>query len=493
MSSSAKHKWEYGHSVIEPQIDAEGKHLFPFDPEFPIDIRYLIFDYRHNIRMNRHDYFELLYSFSSEAKFQVQDREISIKKGDLMVMGSTLFHRPIRSKCRRPKAVVVYFMPDLITEGADGGAGLEYIAPFQMQDSAFPHVIPAKTGIPAQVLHLVGCAYSQFPVTSSEDRLLVKTCVKLMLALLVKNYATYQGTKKAFAHKQQLIKRLQPLLDFIDHNFSKRIRVKDAASMVRMSRSYFSRFFRQVTGQSFVAYLNRTRIAKAQELLVSRDMTIADVSQEVGFCHQGYFGMVFHRLAHLTPLQYKRLAARQLKSGVNSNSAPRPSGDGKVSLPLLGSSRHISRPPFHQWAARRRRSTPRPIPDNSLTLDPGGGRVERKWCSFDQAPTSSSGPSLGGMRGPRSVPGSLPSSFQAIAQASHGPFVRNYGQILIEITRPPDSMKESASVVGFRRLDGDEEAAALMASAAWSPKGILTADRAVIERLSSPSRTNSQR
>jgi AraC-like DNA-binding protein len=161
------------------------------------------------------------------------------------------------------------------------------------------------------------------------------------------------------------------LLEFIDHNFNKRIMVKDAASMVRMSRSYFFRFFKQVTGQSFVAYLNRTRIAKAQELLASRDITIAEVSQEVGFCHQGYFGMVFHRLAHLTPLQYKRLAARQLKSGVNSNSAPRRKGDGKVSVALLGKPSHFEAP-FQKSAALRRGFTPRLFPENSLTLDPGG-------------------------------------------------------------------------------------------------------------------------
>ena len=336
MFPSAKGKWEYDYSGIAPQIDAGGKHLFPFDPDFPIDIRYFVFDYRHDIRMNRHDYYELLYSFSNEIKLRVQDRDVKIKKGDLLLMGSTLFHQPIRSECQCPKAVVVYFMPDLIAGGAGGGADLEYLAPFQTQDITFPHVIPAKSGIPAQVLGLIEYAYSQFPVTSSEDRLLVKTSVKLMLALLVKYYATYQGTKKALARKQQLIERLQPLLDFIERNFSERITLQDAASMARMSRSHFVRFFKQVTGQSLIVYINHARITKAQHLLASTDMTVAEVSQEVGFCHQGYFGMVFHRLAHLTPLHYKRLAARQLKSGANSNSVPRSIRDGKVSLSLVG-------------------------------------------------------------------------------------------------------------------------------------------------------------
>jgi AraC-like DNA-binding protein len=66
------------------------------------------------------------------------------------------------------------------------------------------------------------------------------------------------------------------------------------------------RLFKQVTGQPFVNYLNHFRIAKAQALLATTDLSVAEVSQEVGFCDQSYFGLIFRKLAQVTPLQYKR-------------------------------------------------------------------------------------------------------------------------------------------------------------------------------------------
>jgi AraC-like DNA-binding protein len=66
------------------------------------------------------------------------------------------------------------------------------------------------------------------------------------------------------------------------------------------------RFFKQVTGQSFINYLTHFRVAKAEELLAHTDCAIAEVSQAVGFCDQSYFSLVFRKLTQMTPLQYKK-------------------------------------------------------------------------------------------------------------------------------------------------------------------------------------------
>jgi hypothetical protein len=48
--------WENVFSLIDPQINAEGVHTWPFDPACPIEVRFFQYDKRHHIRMNRHDY-----------------------------------------------------------------------------------------------------------------------------------------------------------------------------------------------------------------------------------------------------------------------------------------------------------------------------------------------------------------------------------------------------------------------------------------------------
>jgi AraC-like DNA-binding protein len=53
-------------------------------------------------------------------------------------------------------------------------------------------------------------------------------------------------------------------------------------------------------------YLNHFRIAKAQALLATTDKSISEIGEEVGFCDQSYFGLVFRRLVHLTPRDYRK-------------------------------------------------------------------------------------------------------------------------------------------------------------------------------------------
>jgi len=73
-----------------------------------------------------------------------------------------------------------------------------------------------------------------------------------------------------------------------------------------MSESHFMSSFKQVTGLSFMKYLNQHRIQRAQALLAKTDRSIADISLDTGFCDQSYFGAVFRRLAGITPAAYRR-------------------------------------------------------------------------------------------------------------------------------------------------------------------------------------------
>lgn len=100
--------------------------------------------------------------------------------------------------------------------------------------------------------------------------------------------------------------RLRPLLDYLDLSYDRPVSVKDAKEMLYMSRSNFMRLFRQVTGQSFVSYRNRLRIARAQVLLASTQKPISEVAQDVGFCNQSYFTALFRRFVTMTPLQWRR-------------------------------------------------------------------------------------------------------------------------------------------------------------------------------------------
>jgi len=306
MRRSQPLKWQPAFDLIEPQINADGIHLYPFEAAFPIDVRFLMFAQQAGIRMNRHDYFELLYVRSGEVVYQVKDRYFRMKEGDLFVMGSVAMHRMAEYPKGKVKAAVLYFSPDLIRGNAPEGADIEYLMPFLVQDDGFPHVVRAATGIPGQVFDLMSRAAAELPAGSNRGRLSVLTYLKMMLVLLVNHYSGYKGTEDVFHRKERNLKRLRPVFEHIDAHYSGSITLQEVAACMHMSKSSFMRFFRNVTGESFVAYLNHFRISRAQILLRTTDLSIAEISQEVGFCDQSYFGMLFRKLTGQTPREFKR-------------------------------------------------------------------------------------------------------------------------------------------------------------------------------------------
>ena len=310
--------------VVEPQINAEGIHVWPFDPAFPVDVRFMTTGLGNNVRKNRHEYFELAYLCGGSASLEIQDRSLPLHEGDLAVVGSTLYHR---FECRSEPPVtlaVLFFQPDLIR--ADGGPdNAEYLTPFLLQDSLFPHVVPANTSIPGQVFDLMQRIRAELPATTPRARLAVKTYLKMILILLVNQYASYAGTVETFRRQQRALERLRPLFEHLEKHFGEPTQVQEAAHICGMSESHFMSFFKRATGQSFMAYLNHCRIERAQALLAMTDKSVSDISQEMGFCDQSYFGTVFRKLVGMTPAAYRAKSRADWTTRQRDHSAAPPS------------------------------------------------------------------------------------------------------------------------------------------------------------------------
>ena len=307
--------WQDACFVLEPDINAEGTYTHPFDASFPADVLFLVHAGRQSVRMNRHDSLEVLYVYAGNPHIQIQDRYLTLRKGDLVLIGAGLYHRIVNPPRGLLKLVSLNFQPEAVSGATPNVEDEEYLTPFFLQDSDFPHVVRSATGIPGRVFELMRRIRAELPPASTVARLSARTYMKMALLMLVKHYSTYLGTREAFHRRERDLERLRPLFEYLEAHYGERIKVQDAARLCALSNSHFMAFFKRVTGQSFLAYLNHFRIAKAEVLLVSTDKSIAEVGQEVSFCDQGHFGKAFRKSVGMTPLAYKRRFGNAKKSG----------------------------------------------------------------------------------------------------------------------------------------------------------------------------------
>jgi len=133
----------------------------------------------------------------------------------------------------------------------------------------------------------------------------ILTYLKVILFMLFKYYANHFGSLEMLDRERKNLQRLQPVFDLLEQNFSQPIKVEEAARHCAMSTSHFMRFFKMTVGQTFRSYLISFRVAKAQHMLMNNQGSIAEISQEMGFCSQSYFGEVFKALVGTTPRTYR--------------------------------------------------------------------------------------------------------------------------------------------------------------------------------------------
>lgn len=97
--------------------------------------------------------------------------------------------------------------------------------------------------------------------------------------------------------------RMERARIFVACNFNRKIPLDEVAAYVGMNKSAFCTFFKRMTGESFVSYLNRYRIEKAEEMLRGnkRQRSVSDIAAACGFSEPAHFTRTFHRLKGVAP------------------------------------------------------------------------------------------------------------------------------------------------------------------------------------------------
>jgi len=102
---------------------------------------------------------------------------------------------------------------------------------------------------------------------------------------------------------------LRRVLDYLHASPSEPVSLQSLADLAGVSRFHFARMFRRSTGESPMAYFERTRLLRAQELIRSGRHTLTQIAADSGFADQAHFTRRFRRLFGSTPSAYSRQAA----------------------------------------------------------------------------------------------------------------------------------------------------------------------------------------
>ncbi|MEM7626710.1 MAG: AraC family transcriptional regulator [Planctomycetota bacterium] len=113
----------------------------------------------------------------------------------------------------------------------------------------------------------------------------------------------------AVAPRRDDQRRIDRVCRWAAEHYTQPLRQTEAAATAHLSPSSFSRFFKRMTGRTFVAYLHELRIAEACRQLTDPQRPITDICFACGFENLSNFNRTFRRLRGVSPRNYRKQIA----------------------------------------------------------------------------------------------------------------------------------------------------------------------------------------
>jgi AraC-like DNA-binding protein len=113
-------------------------------------------------------------------------------------------------------------------------------------------------------------------------------------------------TKHEWTEPNHATKTAVVMAQFVALNFREQITLEDIAASAYLHPNYAMSLFRRVVGTTLGAYVTQCRVAEAQRLLITTQLTTNEISAMAGFGSQSGFYATFARICKQPPGEYRR-------------------------------------------------------------------------------------------------------------------------------------------------------------------------------------------
>ena len=112
-----------------------------------------------------------------------------------------------------------------------------------------------------------------------------------------------QPYSKKYSDREQ--GRIREIYAFVDKNYHHKIELTEVASISNMTKQSFCRYFKNVTANTFIDFLNRYRISQSRRQLMS-GKSVSEACYSCGFESLSYFNRIFKKITNENPSDFRK-------------------------------------------------------------------------------------------------------------------------------------------------------------------------------------------
>ena len=240
---------------------------------------------------------DLVLLTGGEGKLQFNNHSYATEKGDLLVFDQDVLHGEYTNP-ENPLETIGISLKGVQVEG------LEYN--HVLPDKVLPII---KTNDAFFVLyHLFHYIRDECIQQKAGYELVCQDAAKAVLTivqqLILRNKDVYEAQKMNFPV-------ILDVVEYLNQNYYKNLSLEDIAKIFHFSSYYIARKFKEETGFTINQYITNRRMGEAEKLLIYTDMSIAEISTEIGYENINHFYATFKKYTGIAPGKLKEVYNKQ--------------------------------------------------------------------------------------------------------------------------------------------------------------------------------------
>jgi len=249
-----------------------------------------------------HKHTELVYILKGKALIYINGDSFRCCQGEIAYIPNSSLHTIIPDENSKYCAILI---GDTVFNNFSFDVHYkEYVNLFLDNYDIMPFVILKNLDYYISIKSIIDEIINEISNRDKGYQLAIKSCICKFFVYIVR-FVPY--IEMPFDEsKNEKIKNLKRVLDFIDENYQNKITISEMTKLTNFSPQHFCRIFKAYTGKTLVEYVTMIKLENAKQLIVKTDLPITQIASICGFCNANYFDRVFKKYFNSKPSDIRK-------------------------------------------------------------------------------------------------------------------------------------------------------------------------------------------
>lgn len=259
--------------------------------------------YRHT-KFHLHDYFEIFFFISGNARYFIEKKVYSLTSGDLLITSNNEIHKSVVVPGQIYNVISIQIDPSLLKFLSSPNCNLTDCF-IKRPHGENNKIFLKENGLKkvTDIFNKIENVYAKEPMGFE---LLLTAYLTELLVIINSNFKRTQ--KRELSNMPD---NLTCVLNYIDFNLNGNLSLEALENEFKINRFYLSRLFKKTVGSTLHEYILFKRLSMAKRLLKS-GKNVTETCELCGFNNYSHFIRIFKKYTGISPGQFKKSMYKQL-------------------------------------------------------------------------------------------------------------------------------------------------------------------------------------